>query len=70
MAHINPMKALVWAAVLNGLVAVPVMVMVMLLGSRTDVMGKFRISTRLQVFGWIATVVMAAASTVFLYFTL
>ena len=63
------MKALVWAAVLNGLVAVPVMTMVMLLGSRTDVMGKFRISPRLEVFGWIATLVMAAASTVFLYFT-
>jgi Mn2+/Fe2+ NRAMP family transporter len=45
------------------------MAMVMLLGSRTDVMGKFRISTRLEVFGWIATVVMAAASTGFLYFT-
>jgi Mn2+/Fe2+ NRAMP family transporter len=69
VAHINPMKSLVWAAVLNGLVAVPVMVMVMLLGSRPDVMGKFRISTRLEAFGWIATAVMAVASTVFLYFT-
>ncbi|HEY2016266.1 MAG TPA: divalent metal cation transporter, partial [Bryobacteraceae bacterium] len=69
VAHIDPMKSLVWAAVLNGLVAVPVMVMVMLLGSRADVMGKFRISTRLKIFGWIATVVMAAASTVFFYFT-
>ena len=69
MAHIDPMKSLVWAAVLNGLVAVPVMVMVMLLGSRADVMGKFRISMRLEAFGWIATVVMAAASTVFFYFT-
>jgi NRAMP (natural resistance-associated macrophage protein)-like metal ion transporter len=69
VARINPMKSLVWAAVLNGLVAVPVMIMVMLLGSRTDVMGKFRISTRLQVFGWIATIVMAAAATVFLCFT-
>lgn len=69
VAHFNPMKALVWAALLNGLVAVPVMAMVMLLGSRTDVMGKFRISPRLEVFGWIATLVMAAASTVFLCFT-
>ena len=69
VAHINPMKSLVWAAVLNGLVAVPVMVMVMLLGSRTDVMGEFSISTRLKVFGWIATAVMAAAATVFLSFT-
>jgi NRAMP (natural resistance-associated macrophage protein)-like metal ion transporter len=69
VARINPMKSLVWAALLNGLVAVPVMVMVMLLGSRPHVMGKFRISRRLEAFGWIATAVMAVASTVFLYFT-
>jgi NRAMP (natural resistance-associated macrophage protein)-like metal ion transporter len=67
--RIDPMKALVWAAVLNGIVAVPVMMMVMLLGVRADVMGKFRISMRLRVFGWIATAAMAAASFVFLYYT-
>jgi len=65
--RIDPMKALVWAAVLNGIVAVPVLVMVMLLGARADVMGKFRISTRLEVWGWIATAVMAVASVAFLY---
>jgi Mn2+/Fe2+ NRAMP family transporter len=58
--------ALVWAAVLNGVVSVPVMVMVMLLGSRADVMGKFRISPRLKLTGWIATIVMATASVVLL----
>src|SRR6185437_8778973 len=67
--RIDPMKALVWAAVLNGIVAVPVLIMVMLLGARADVMGKFRISTRLQVWGWIATGVMAVASAVFLLST-
>lgn len=66
VVRINPMKALVWSAVLNGLVAVPVMVMVMLLSARADVMGKFRISARLRAFGWAATVVMAAAGAVFL----
>ncbi len=65
--QINPIKALVWAAVLNGLVAVPVMVLVMLIGSRTDVMGDFRISGRLKFAGWSATAVMGAASAVFLY---
>jgi len=69
LVHISPMKALVWAAVLNGLVAVPVMVMVMLLAARADVMGRFRISMRLKAVGWIATVAMASASTVFLVFT-
>ncbi|MGB6487533.1 MAG: divalent metal cation transporter [Steroidobacteraceae bacterium] len=66
LVHINPIKALLWAAVLNGIVAVPVMVMVMLLGSRADVMGRFRISMRLRLTGWIATIVMATASAVFL----
>jgi NRAMP (natural resistance-associated macrophage protein)-like metal ion transporter len=64
--EINPIKALVWAAVLNGVVAVPVMVLVMLLSARADVMGKFRISRRLRITGWAATAVMAAASAVFL----
>ncbi len=62
---ISPIKALVWAAVLNGIVAVPVMVMIMLLGSRTEVMGQFVVSRRLRVTGWAATVVMAAASVAF-----
>ncbi|HEY6517140.1 MAG TPA: divalent metal cation transporter [Steroidobacteraceae bacterium] len=65
--RISPMKALVWAAVLNGIVSVPVMAMVMLLGARADIMGKFRISMRLKLTGWTATAVMAIASAFFLY---
>lgn len=64
--HISPIKALLWAAVLNGIVSVPIMVMVMFLGSRADVMGRFRISLRLRLTGWAATLVMATASAVFL----
>lgn len=67
---IDPMKALVWAAVLNGIVSVPVMVMVMLIADRRDIMGKFRISTRLRLTGWIATAFMAVASAFFLYTSL
>jgi NRAMP (natural resistance-associated macrophage protein)-like metal ion transporter len=70
LLHINPIKALLWAAVLNGIVSVPVMAMVMLLGSRADVMGRFRISMRLKLTGWTATIVMAAASVIFLGFSL
>jgi Mn2+/Fe2+ NRAMP family transporter len=66
LMHINPIRALLWAAVLNGIVSVPVMAMVMLLGSRADVMGRFRISTRLKLTGWAATIVMAAASVILL----
>ncbi|MGH8199067.1 MAG: NRAMP family divalent metal transporter [Steroidobacteraceae bacterium] len=70
LVRISPMKALVWAAVLNGVVSVPVMAMVMLLGARADIMGKFRISMRLKVTGWIATAIMAGASAFFLYSSL
>ena len=66
LLKVSPIKALVWAAVINGVVAVPVMVMVVLLGTRADVMGEFRISKRLRVAGWCATAIMAGASLVFL----
>ena len=64
--HVNPVKALVWAAVINGIVAVPVMALLMLMSARNDVMGKFRISRNWTVLGWIATGVMAAASAFFI----
>jgi len=60
--HLNPIKALFWSAVLNGLVAVPVMVLIMLLTSRKKVMGAFTLPSYLRVFGWVATAVMLAAS--------
>jgi Mn2+/Fe2+ NRAMP family transporter len=63
---LNPVKALVWAAVLNGIVAVPVMVMLMLLCTSATVMGEFRISRRSAVIGWAATVVMGVASAAFI----
>jgi Mn2+/Fe2+ NRAMP family transporter len=62
---ISPLRALVWAAILNGVVAVPVMVLVMMLAVRHRVMGPFRISLRLRVAGWAATAVMGAASVIF-----
>ena len=64
------MQALVWSAVLNGIVAVPVMVMLMALATSSRVMGRFRISTGLTVGGWAATVVMGAASIGLLLSTL
>lgn len=56
---IDPIKALFWTAVINGVVAVPVMVMMMLMGARVDVMGRFTLPTALKVVGWLATGVMA-----------
>ena len=59
---IDPVKALFWSAVINGVVAVPVMVMMMLLAARPKVMGRFTLTPGLKVVGWAATVVMAAAA--------
>ena len=59
---IDPIKALFWSAVINGVVAVPVMVMMMLLASRPKIMGRFVVALGLKVVGWAATVVMAVAA--------
>jgi len=59
---IDPVKALVWSAVVNGVVAVPVMVMMMLMAVRRDVMGRFVIGPTLRALGWLATAAMAAAA--------
>jgi NRAMP (natural resistance-associated macrophage protein)-like metal ion transporter len=58
---IDPIKALLWSAVINGLIAVPIMVIMMLLAQRRDVMGEFVVSPRLRALGWLATAVMALA---------
>jgi NRAMP (natural resistance-associated macrophage protein)-like metal ion transporter len=60
--HLNPIKALFWSAVLNGVVAVPVMVLMMILTQNAKVMGKFTLPLYLRIGGWIATAVMLVAS--------
>ena len=57
---IDPVKALYWSAVLNGIVAVPVMMTMMSLSMRSAIMGKFTLPRLLQAVGWVATIVMAA----------
>jgi Mn2+/Fe2+ NRAMP family transporter len=59
---ISPMKALFWSAVINGIVAVPLMIVLILLVSKKSVMGNFTASRPLIILGWIATVVMGAAA--------
>ena len=58
---LDPMRALFWSAVINGVVAVPVMVVTMLLSTRRGVMGEVILSRRLRVLGWSCTTVMALA---------
>jgi len=52
---------LYWSAVINGVISVPIMVVMMLMAVRPDIMGQFVISTGLKVLGWLATLMMAAA---------
>ena len=56
----DPVKELFWAAVINGVIAVPIMVVMMLLASRRATMGEHVIGTRLRALGWLATAAMAA----------
>jgi Mn2+/Fe2+ NRAMP family transporter len=58
---IDPIKALYWSAVVNGVVSCPVMVTMMLMTRRADIMGTNTIGGPLQWFGWLATVVMTTA---------
>ena len=55
---IDPIKALFWSAVINGIVAVPVMVIMMLMTQRRDIMGQFVLPPVLRGLGWLATLVM------------
>ena len=59
---ISPMKALFWSAVLNGVVAVPLMIVIILLVSKKAVMGDYTASRPLIILGWIATAVMGLAA--------
>ncbi len=59
---IDPVKALYWSAVLNGLAAVPVMIIMMHLSRRRTIMGEFTIPPVLSIIGWLATAVMTLAA--------
>jgi NRAMP (natural resistance-associated macrophage protein)-like metal ion transporter len=58
---IDPIKALYWSAVLNGVIAVPVMVIMMAVASSDRIMGALKIRGRLRALGWLCTGVMAIA---------
>ncbi len=64
---INPMRALFWSAVINGVVAVPLLVLVTLLATRRTVMGEFVSGRVIAALGWIATAVMGVAAAAMLW---
>jgi Mn2+/Fe2+ NRAMP family transporter len=59
---LDPIKALFWSAVINGVSAVPIMAMIMAMASRPRVMRDFTIGPGLKLFGWLATGAMALAA--------
>jgi NRAMP (natural resistance-associated macrophage protein)-like metal ion transporter len=58
---IDPIRALFWSAVINGVIAVPIMIVMMLMADDPKVMGPFCVTRRLKALGWMATWTMAAA---------
>jgi NRAMP (natural resistance-associated macrophage protein)-like metal ion transporter len=59
---LDPIKALFWSAVINGVAAAPIMVMIMLMASQRKVMRQFTLSPSLKTLGWLGTAVMTAAA--------
>jgi NRAMP (natural resistance-associated macrophage protein)-like metal ion transporter len=64
--EVDPIKALVWSAIVNGVISVPIMVVMMWIGQSAQLMGAFTMSPRHRFFGWAATAVMALAVAVML----
>jgi Mn2+/Fe2+ NRAMP family transporter len=64
--HLDPIKALFIAAVINGILAAPVMALMMLLTQNRRVMGQFTLPFYLKALGWVGAGGMCAASVVFL----
>lgn len=64
---IDPIRALVVAAIINGVVSVPVMAVMMLVSTRKSVMNVFTVGGALLWLGWLATAVMAAAVGAMIY---
>ena len=66
---LDPIKALYWSAVLNGVIAVPMMAALMVVASNRGKMGEFRVGPVLGTLGWLTTAIMAAAAITMLYVT-
>ena len=66
LSPLDPIKALFWSAVVNGIITVPILVAVMIVVSRRQQMGKFVATTSRRVIGW-ATVAMMAVAAVAMF---
>jgi len=61
---IDPIKALIWSAVINGIVAVPLMIVVMHMSSLHTIMGDFTVKGKTRVLGWSATALMTVTAII------
>ena len=59
---IDPIQALFWSAVVNGVIAVPIMAVMMMMATNPKIMGAFTIGWPLKVLGWLSTAIMALAA--------
>jgi NRAMP (natural resistance-associated macrophage protein)-like metal ion transporter len=66
---VDPVKALYWSAVVNGVLAAPVMTTVMLIATNRNVMGQLTLRPGLRILGWFATAIMFGASIGFFWMT-
>ena len=64
--NVDPIRALFLSAVVNGIVASPLMVLIMLLSTHPGVVGEFRLPAHLRIVGWVATGIMFTASLLFI----
>lgn len=55
---IDPVQALIWSAVINGVIAIPIMAVMMIMASKPEIMGAFVIKKKLRILGWSATALM------------
>jgi len=62
---LDPVKALYWSAVVNGILATPLMAVMMVIAMNPRIMGELTLSRPMLVIGWIATLVMALATAGF-----
>ena len=67
---VNPVRALYWSAVINGVLAAPLMAIMMLIVRNPKAMGRLTAGPRITVLGWLATLLMAAATGIFLVWLL
>jgi Mn2+/Fe2+ NRAMP family transporter len=65
--NINPIRALVWSAIINGVTAAPIMCLMMVMACNRQVMGKFALPRYLRILGWSTAVIMAVAALALLW---